>query len=204
MWTESADSRDFFISDNLFLGREDQMRLIGWNQAGSRAAGIYPSHQLRSFFAVKVYGPGHVIAHNAIAYFHDGICISTYGPPDADPERRASSIDIYNNDIHLSNDDFIEADGGVHNIRIFQNRGVNAAHNGYSAQPVFGGPGLLLPQPALSRSRRRRLQIQFRARRHSRLPQHADRRADRSRLPTRTLTFAITCFSAAMRQTAAS
>jgi hypothetical protein len=140
VWTESADSRDFLISDNLFLGREDQMRMIGWNQAGMRTAGIYPSHQLRSFFAVKVYGPGHVIAHNAIAYFHDGICISTYGPPDDDPERQASSIDIYNNDIHLSNDDFIESDGGSHNIRVFQNRGVNAAHNGYSAQPMFGGP----------------------------------------------------------------
>ncbi len=140
IWTENADSRDFTITDNLLLGREDQMRLIGWNQAGSRAAGIYPSHQLRSFFAIKVYGPGHVIAHNAIAYFHDAICISTYGPPDSDPERRASSIDIYNNDIHLSNDDFIESDGGTHNIRVFQNRGVNAAHNGYSSQPIFGGP----------------------------------------------------------------
>ena len=140
VWTENADSRDFFISDNLFLGREDQMRLIGWNQAGSRAAGIYPSHQLRSFFAIKVYGPGHVIAHNAIAYFHDGITVSTYGPPDADPEKRASAIDIYNNDIHVSNDDFIESDGGAHNIRVYQNRGVNAAMNGYSAQPMFGGP----------------------------------------------------------------
>jgi len=140
VWTENADSSDFYIADNLFLGREDQMRMIGWNQAGQRSAGIYPSHQLRSFFAVKVYGPGHVIAHNAVAYFHDGICISTYGPPDADPEKRASSIDIYNNDVHLSNDDFIESDGGAHNIRVFQNRGVNAAHNGYSAQPMFGGP----------------------------------------------------------------
>ncbi len=140
VWTENADSRDFYIADNLFLGREDQMRLIGWNQAGQRTAGIYPSHQLRSFFAVKVYGPGHVIAHNAVAYFHDAICISTYGPPDSDPERRASSIDIYNNDIHLSNDDFIETDGGAHNVRVFRNRGVNAAHNGYSSQPFFGGP----------------------------------------------------------------
>ena len=140
VWTENADSRDFLITDNLFLGREDQMRLIGWNQVGQRTAGIYPSHQLRSFFAIKVYGPGHVIAHNAIAYFHDAISISTYGPPDSDPERRASSIDIYNNDIHLTNDDFIESDGGAHNIRVFQNRGVNAAHNGYSAQPMFGGP----------------------------------------------------------------
>ncbi len=140
IWTESADSHDFYIADNLFLGREDQMRLIGWNQAGQRTAGIYPSHLLKSFFAVKVYGPGHIIAHNAIAYFHDAICISTYGPPDDDPEKRASAIDIYNNDIHLSNDDFIESDGGTHNIRLFQNRGVNAAHNGFSAQPMFGGP----------------------------------------------------------------
>ncbi len=140
IWTESADSRDFLISDNLFLGREDRMRVIGWNQAGSRAAGIYPSHPLRSFFAVKVYGPGHVIAHNSIAYFHDGICIATYGSPELERERQPSSIDIYNNDIHLSNDDFIEADGGVHNIRVFQNRGVSAAHNGFSAQPIFGGP----------------------------------------------------------------
>ncbi|MBI1358096.1 MAG: hypothetical protein GC160_27495 [Acidobacteria bacterium] len=140
VWTENSGSHDFLISDNLFLGREDQMRLIGWNQAGSRAAGIYPSHQLRSFFAVKVYGPGHVIAHNAVAYFHDAICISTYGPPEDDLERQSSSIDIYGNDIHLSNDDFIESDGGTHNIRIFENRGVNAAMNGYSAQPMFGGP----------------------------------------------------------------
>ncbi len=140
VWTEYAGSSDFLISDNLVLGREDRMRLIGWNQAGSRAAGIYPSHQLRSFFAVKVYGPGHIIAHNAIAYFHDAICVSTYGPPEPDPERQASSIDIYDNDIHLSNDDFIESDGGVHNVRVFENRGINAAMNGYSSQPSFGGP----------------------------------------------------------------
>lgn len=140
VWTEYAGSQDFYIADNLFLGREDQMRLIGWNQAGMRTAGIYPSHQLRSFFAIKVYGPGHVIAHNAIAYFHDGICISTYGPPEDDPERQPSSIDIHNNDVHLSNDDILETDGGLHNIRVYQNRGVNAAHHGYSAQPLFGGP----------------------------------------------------------------
>jgi hypothetical protein len=34
IWNESADSSDFLISDNLFLGREDRMRVIGWNQAG--------------------------------------------------------------------------------------------------------------------------------------------------------------------------
>jgi hypothetical protein len=140
VWTENADSSDFYIADNLFLGREDRMRLIGWTYPGQSAAGAYGSHLLRSYYAVKVYGPGHVIAHNAIAYFHDAISISTYGTPEKDPDRRASSIDIYNNDMHLLNDDFVETDGGVHNIRVFNNRGVNATHGGYSSQPVFGGP----------------------------------------------------------------
>ena len=140
VWTESAESRDFHIADNIFLGRDDRFRLIGWTGPMWASAGAYGSHPLVSYYAVKVYGPGHVIAHNAIAYFHDGIGISTYGTPEPDPELQASSIDIYGNDFHMMNDDFIETDGGVHNIRVYSNRGVNAAQGGYSAQPVFGGP----------------------------------------------------------------
>jgi hypothetical protein len=140
VWTEYAGSSDFYIADNLFLGRDDRFRLVGWTGPLWASAGPYGSHLLRSYYAVKVYGPGHVIAHNAIAYFHDGIGISTYGTPETDPERRASSIDIYNNDLHMLGDDFVETDGAVHNVRVFNNRGVNAAHGGYSAQPVFGGP----------------------------------------------------------------
>jgi hypothetical protein len=140
VWTEYAGSSDFYIADNIFLGRDDRHRLIGWSGPGRASAGIYGSHEVKSYYAIKVYGPGHVIAHNAVAYFHDGIGISTYGTPERDPERRASSIDIYGNDLHMLGDDFIETDGGVHNIRVMNNRGVNAAHGGYSSQPVFGGP----------------------------------------------------------------
>ena len=140
VWTEYAGSSDFYIADNIFLGRNERSLLVGWTGSLWASAGPYGSHEMRSYYAVKVYGPGHVIAHNSIAYFHDGIGISTYGRPEQDPERRASAIDIYNNDIHMSGDDFIETDGGVHNIRVFNNRGVNAAHGGYSSQPVFGGP----------------------------------------------------------------
>ncbi|MSU34299.1 MAG: hypothetical protein EXS36_04175 [Pedosphaera sp.] len=140
VWTEYAGSRAFYIADNLFLGRDDRFRLVGWTGALWASAGPYGSHLLKSYYAVKVYGPGHVIAHNAIAYFHDAIGISTYGTPETDPDRRASSIDIYNNDMHMLGDDFVETDGGVHNIRVFNNRGINAAHGGYSSQPVFGGP----------------------------------------------------------------
>jgi hypothetical protein len=140
VWTEYAGSSDFYIADNVFLGRDDRFRLIGWTGPQRASAGAYGSHPLTSYYAVKVYGPGHVIARNAVAYFHDGIGISTYGTPPEDPDRQASSIDIYGNDIHMVNDDFIETDGGVHNVRVLNNRGVNAAQGGYSAQPVFGGP----------------------------------------------------------------
>lgn len=146
VWTEYAGSSDFYIADNLIIGRDDRWRLIGW---GGRPRTpdkkgwpepLYKSHLMVSYYGIKIYGPGHVIAHNSIAYFHDAIGISTYGSPESDPERRASSIDIYGNDCHLVNDDFVETDGSVHNVRVFNNRGVNAAGSGYSAQPVFGGP----------------------------------------------------------------
>lgn len=150
VWTEYAGSSDFYIADNLFLGRDDRFRLIGWGGRPREPGGntwaepLYGSHRLTSYYAVKVYGQGHVIAHNSIAYFHDAISVSTYGTPEKDPDRRASSIDIYNNDMHVFNDDFVETDGGVHNIRVFNNRGVNAAQGGYSSQPVFGGPAYFI------------------------------------------------------------
>jgi hypothetical protein len=140
VWTEYAGSSDFYIADNLFIGRDDRFRLVGWTGVYWPSVGPYGSHQMVSYYAIKVYGPGHVIARNSIAYFHDAIGISTYGPPEADPDRRASSIDIYGNDMHMSNDDYVETDGGVHNVRVFENRGTNAFHGGYSSQPVFGGP----------------------------------------------------------------
>ena len=87
-----------------------------------------------------MYGSGHVIAHNAVAFFHDGIACAPTACPEPERSLWAVAIDIYNNDIHVTGDDFIEADGGVHNIRVMRNRGINAAHTGLSAQPIFGGP----------------------------------------------------------------
>ena len=130
-----AGSKDFYIADNIFLGRDDRHRILGWANPG-----LYGAHPINSYYAIKVYGSGHVIAHNAVAFFHDGIDVCTHGVPDPERDRWAVAIDIYNNDIHVTGDDFIEADGGVHNIRVMRNRGVNAAHTGLSAQPIFGGP----------------------------------------------------------------
>jgi hypothetical protein len=134
--TEYAGSKNFYIADNVLIGRDDRYRLLGWYNAKN----IYGVNKMYSYIGIKVCGSGHVICHNAVAFFHDGIDISTYGTPEAEQELKTVSVDIYNNDIHVMADDFIESDGGVHNIRVMRNRGVNAAEHGLSAQPVFGGP----------------------------------------------------------------
>lgn len=137
--SQFAGSRNFYIADNIMIGRDDRFRLVGWYSPG-----IYGASQLKSYYAIKVYGAGHVVCHNYIAFFHDGICVCTHGMPEAEQGLRAVSIDFYNNDIHLMTDDFLEADGGVHNIRIMRNRCVNAAQCGLSAQPVYGGPAYFI------------------------------------------------------------
>jgi hypothetical protein len=48
VWTEYAGSSDFYIADNLFLGRDDRNRLIGWTGPMRASAGAYGSHQLTS------------------------------------------------------------------------------------------------------------------------------------------------------------
>src|SRR5690606_39966713 len=59
--THSADSKDFYISDNIMIGTHDPDTLIGWY-------GFENPSPLTSYYAVKVYGQGHVISHNYIAY----------------------------------------------------------------------------------------------------------------------------------------
>ena len=127
----SADSKDFYIADNVLIGRHDPDTLVGWY-------GLEKPSPLSSYYAIKLYGQSHVVCHNYIAYFHDGICIDTHGLPEAG--KKSVSIDFYRNDIFNMADDFIESDGGCHNIRIFENRGFNAYHAALSAQPMFGGP----------------------------------------------------------------
>ena len=131
--THYAGSKDFYIADNVMIGRHDPDTLHGWY-------GFEQPAPLTSYYAVKVYGQRHIICHNSISFFHDGICIDTHGLPEAGPSAACVSIDIYGNDLFNMADDFIEADGGMHNLRIFDNRGFNSYHAALSAQPIFGGP----------------------------------------------------------------
>ena len=133
-------SQDFYIADNVFLGRHNPERVVAW--INRDFWGKYPGYPalIDSEYAVKVYGQGHVVAHNYVANFHDGITHATFGNPHEGPQEYAASVDFYGNDIFNISDNCIELDGGVHNMRAFENRCVNATSPAYSTQTIFGGP----------------------------------------------------------------
>ncbi|MEP7314792.1 MAG: hypothetical protein ABI859_19580, partial [Pseudomonadota bacterium] len=163
VFTNFAGSSNFYIADNFFLGRNDPKHLIGWagDALWRRFDGVdgqrFPP-VMASYVAVKLYGPGHVVAYNYIADFHDGINVETYGNPDgsvasgpgilAGPhyptreywDRRPVAIDFYNNYITNSHDNPIEADGGMHNLRILRNMLINHPSHAFCNQPALGGP----------------------------------------------------------------
>jgi hypothetical protein len=142
--SEWSGSKDFYIADNVFIGRHDPEKLQSWwtPEVWAKFPG-YPA-PITSEYAVKVYGQGHVVAWNYVANWHDGIDIATYGDPDGTPheiqDRVPVAIDFYNNDFSNMADNCIEADGGARNIRVFENRCFNSAGGAFSAQPIFGGP----------------------------------------------------------------
>ncbi len=139
-----SGSKNFYIADNVFIGRHDPNKLMSWfpPDVWSKFPG-FPA-QITSEYAVKLYGQGHVVAYNYVANWHDGIDVATYGEPDGTPneipDRVPVSIDLYNNDFYNTVDNCIEADGGAHNIRVFRNRCFNSTGGALSAQPIFGGP----------------------------------------------------------------
>jgi hypothetical protein len=138
-----AKSRDYYIANNVFLGRHDPKRITSWigDDVWARY-GEFPA-LITSEYAVKVYGQGHVVAHNYVANFHDAIDDATFGVPSDKPGEYAASVDFYANDMFNITDNCIELDGGVHNMRAFDNRCINTAQLAYSTQPVFGGPAYI-------------------------------------------------------------
>jgi hypothetical protein len=162
VFTNYSGSSNFYIADSTFIGRNDPNHLMGWaGDFWTKFAGvegqIFPP-RMASYVAVKLYGPGHVVAHNYIADFHDGINVETYGNPDGSTatgpgildgpkypprehwDRRPVAIDFYNNYITNSHDNPIETDGSMHNVRVVRNMLINHASHALCNQPTLGGP----------------------------------------------------------------
>jgi hypothetical protein len=141
-----SGSSGYYIADNEMIGREDLNAVFTWygikpwiDRPDFEARG-----KLKSFYAVSIYGQGHILAYNRVRGFHDGLDHATYGMPDGYPDtprdRLPVAIDIYNNDVSVVHDNCFEADGSVRNIRVMRNRCFNAPLGAMSPQPVLGGP----------------------------------------------------------------
>ena len=141
-----SGSSGFYIADNDMLGREDLSYVFTWFaiEPWVSRPDFEERSKMKSFYAVSVYGQGHVIAYNRVRGFHDGIDHATYGMPDGypdtPPDRLPVAIDIYNNDVSVVHDNCFEADGSVRNVRVMRNRCFNAPLGAMSPQPVLGGP----------------------------------------------------------------
>jgi hypothetical protein len=146
-------------ASHVFTGRHEPNVLHGWTNLPPRSS-PYPYEKCTSEYAIKVVGAGHVICHNYVANFHDGIDHATYGVPDGYPpyahpdvyplkevlgrNRMFVSNDIYNNIIINIHDNFIEADGAMYNIRVLRNLCISAAAHALSQQTLFGGPAYFI------------------------------------------------------------
>jgi len=157
IFSNYSGSSDFYIADSYFMGRDDSKHLLGWNGAfWAQFSGVdgqkFPP-VLASYTAVRLYGPGHVVAYNYVADFHDGIDIETYGNPDGSHaidgphyppreywDRRPVAIDFYNNYMTNFHDNAFEIDGSMHNVRVMRNMMVNSASHPFCNQPAIGGP----------------------------------------------------------------
>jgi long-subunit acyl-CoA synthetase (AMP-forming) len=148
--TESERSRNFYIADNTFIGRDPADHLMGWTSPPGMGKHVAPwfsdelPRPMYSYYAVKVYGSGHVICYNYAANAHDAFCFSPGIPPNSPNvprELMAVSNDFYNNDTSNIADHAIEGWGAMHNHRIFRNRCLNAV-NGPTNH--FGAPWYLI------------------------------------------------------------
>lgn len=183
IWTNYSGSRDFYIADNVLIGRNDPDHVLIWSDSSDADfLGIpwplsmgQPSLQTvitsdtpkplppryGSYLAIKLFGGGHVTCFNEVRNFHDGIDNETYGNPDGsfatDPnlpdttngpkypppeswDLRPVSCDVYGNRMDNFHDNAFEADGSLHNYRIFDNLITNSASHGLCNQPTLSGP----------------------------------------------------------------
>jgi hypothetical protein len=155
---EWSGSKDFYIADNVFIGRQDPDQIHSWTNP--YGGGDYPYEKCLSEYAIKVTGEGHVICHNYVVNFHNGICHATYGVPEGYPayghpdvypvkevlkqDRMFRSNDMYNNFIQNVHDNAIEADGTMYNIRVLRNFCIDGAAQALSSQTLYGGPAYFI------------------------------------------------------------
>src|SRR5690606_24737822 len=130
-WGERTRGKRWLISDNVLLGNKRWSMGIEWGT----------NNDVVGLRGVVVTGDGHVIQHNYIEGFRDGVGLGnvdhheTEGP-DYAPN---TSIDICYNEVVSCLDIAFKLDWARSNVRCFENRATNS-RSGLTGSPVFGGP----------------------------------------------------------------
>jgi hypothetical protein len=133
---QDGRSQDFTITNNVILGRNP------FNRFNPESGGAYG--RTRAGYAVNISGSGHAICHNFVSNFWDSINVFTNALADPALGQQARAIDIHDNIIRNSTDDFIETDGGYANIRVQRNLCVGNMGFVLSTQPNYAGPTYVL------------------------------------------------------------
>jgi len=119
--------KDWTVSDNVLIGRYDQ-----WRQRLKHPGGN----------GLKLRGRGHVITHNRISYFWDGISTGHLDTEEKwafQENGQQHAFDIAHNLIFAIVDDAIEVDNTATNVRVMHNRVMNSLV-GISLQSTSPGP----------------------------------------------------------------
>jgi hypothetical protein len=120
---ESTGER-WYIADNTIIGRS--VGKMGMNNH------ISP-------FGINVCGRGHVVAHNHLEWFQDGIDLGWWDRSTSyDADDYTASVDVVGNFVFGSGDNSLEADGSYFNGRFFENAFLTC--NSPSTQSTPGGP----------------------------------------------------------------
>ena len=117
---------------------------------------------LTSEYAIKVYGQGHVVAHNYMAHWHDAIDVATYGEPDGAPTRSRTGCRFRSTSTATTSSTWATTasnqTAAPTTSACSATAASTSASQGLSAQPMYGA-GLLLPEPRLQRAGRADVQV---------------------------------------------
>lgn len=115
-------SENLYVADNHITGS------TAWNLAALGVSGDNRGE------GIWITGPGHVVEHNFVRGFRDGISLL-----EGSEAKDQYSIDIVENDLRDCADDGVEADFCFHDCRVVRNRLTNT-FIALSSQPGLGGP----------------------------------------------------------------
>lgn len=124
VYGDESTGEGWYIADNRFIGR---------------GVGNMSMNQHVSPFGISVAGRGHVIAHNHLEWFQDGIDLGWWDRDTSyDRGDYSASIDVSRNYVFGSGDNSVEADGSYFNGRFVENAFIT--NNSPSTQSTPGGP----------------------------------------------------------------